>query len=375
MRPLGTYRAAPTLPPELAPLADLARDMRWTWRPATRALFRELDPEEWHRSGNPVLLLRAVDPARLAALAGNADYVARVHAAAAAFAAEDAAAPGVPGIADLAAAGVRVAYFCAEFGLSEMLPIYSGGLGVLAGDHLKSSSDLGVPLVGVGIFYREGFFRQTLTADARQKESYPIVDPLDLPVEVLPTPAGVAPVVTVSIGDRDVHLLIRRVRVGRTPLLLLDAHLPANRPADREITNRLYGGDIDMRIRQEIVLGIGGMRALEVAGLRPTVRHANEGHAAFLGLERIRQLRAERGLSFAEAREIATAGNVFTTHTPVPAGIDLFPRDLMQRTFDREARESTASASTSSSASAGRSRRTRTSTSRWPSSACACPPA
>ena len=334
MRPLGTYRAAPTLPPELAPLSDLARDMRWTWRPHARALFRELDPAEWHRSGNPVLLLRAVDPARLAVLASDAAYVERVQAAAAAFAAEDAEPPSRPEIAALANRGGRVAYFCAEFGLSEMLPIYSGGLGVLAGDHLKSSSDLGVPLVGVGIFYREGFFRQTLTADARQKESYPIVDPLDLPVEVLPTPAGVSPIVTVRIGDRDVHLLIRRVRVGRTPLLLLDAHLPANRPADREITNRLYGGDLDMRIRQEIVLGIGGMRALELAGLRPAVRHANEGHAAFLGLERIRQLRAERGLSFAEAREIATAGNVFTTHTPVPAGIDLFPRNVMERYFE-----------------------------------------
>ena len=333
MRPLGTYRAAPALPPELAPLADLALDMRWTWRPHARALFRELDPEQWHRAGNPVLLLRVVDPARLAALAANPDYVARVRETAAAFAAENLAEPTGAGVAALAARGERVAYFCAEFGLSEMLPIYSGGLGVLAGDHLKSSSDLAVPLVGVGIFYREGFFRQTLTADARQKESYPIVDPLDLPVEVLPTPAGVAPVVTVRIADRDVHLLIRRVRVGRTPLLLLDAHLPSNRPADREITNRLYGGDLDMRIRQEIVLGIGGMRALDVAGLRPTVRHANEGHAAFLGLERIRQLRAERGLSFAEAREIATAGNVFTTHTPVPAGIDLFPRDVMLRYF------------------------------------------
>ncbi len=334
MRPLGTYRAAPKLPPELAPLADLAHDLRWTWRPHARALFRELDPDGWHRAGNPVLLLRSVDPSSLAALAANADYVARVQAAAAAFAAEDAAPPSLPEIASLAGRGDRVAYFCAEFGLTEMLPIYSGGLGVLAGDHLKSSSDLGVPLVGVGIFYREGFFRQTLTADARQKESYPIVDPLDLPVEVLPTSAGVSPIVTVRVGERDVHLLIRRVRVGRTPLLLLDAHLPANRPADREITNRLYGGDLDMRIRQEIVLGIGGMRALDVAGLRPTVRHANEGHAAFLGLERIRQLRAERGLSFAEAREIATAGNVFTTHTPVPAGIDLFPRHIMQRHFE-----------------------------------------
>jgi starch phosphorylase len=310
--------------------------MRWTWRPATRALFRELDPEEWNRSGNPVRLLRSVDPARLEALARSGEYVARVHAAAEAFAAEDRSEPSRPAVAAFAARGERVAYFCAEFGLSEMLPIYSGGLGVLAGDHLKSSSDLAVPLVGVGIFYREGFFRQTLTADARQKESYPIVDPLDLPVEVLPTQAGVPPVVTVRIADHDVHLLIRRVRVGRTPLLLLDAHLPSNRPADREITNRLYGGDTDMRIRQEIVLGIGGMRALDVAGLRPTVRHANEGHAAFLGIERIRQLRAERGLTFAEAREIAKAGNVFTTHTPVPAGIDLFPRDLMQKYFERK---------------------------------------
>jgi starch phosphorylase len=337
MRPLGTYRAAPALPPELAPLAALARDMRWTWRAGARALFRELDPEEWHRSGNPVLLLRVVDPARLARLAADAGYVGRVRAEADALAAEDAAPSALAEAVTLAGRGDRVAYFCAEFGLSEMLPIYSGGLGVLAGDHLKSSSDLGVPLVGVGIFYREGFFRQTLTGDARQKESYPIVDPLDLPVEVLPTPAGVAPIVTVRIADRDVHLLIRRVRVGRTPLLLLDAHLPANRPADREITNRLYGGDADMRIRQEIVLGIGGMRALEVAGLRPTVRHANEGHAAFLGLERIRQLRAERGLSFAEAREVATAGNVFTTHTPVPAGIDIFPRDVMLRYFEKKA--------------------------------------
>jgi len=336
MRPLGTYRAAPALPPELAPLADMARDMRWTWRPNARALFRDLDPEQWHRSGNPVLLLRVVAPERLAQCAADEGYVARVRAEAAALSAEDASPPALPEAARLLGRGDRIAYFCAEFGLSEMLPIYSGGLGVLAGDHLKSSSDLGVPLVGVGLFYREGFFRQTLTADARQKESYPIVDPLDLPVEVLPTPAGVAPIVSVRLGERDVHLLIRRVRVGRTPLLLLDAHLPSNRPADREITNRLYGGDADMRIRQEIALGIGGMRALEVAGLRPTVRHANEGHAAFLGLERIRQLQAERGLSFAEAREIATAGNVFTTHTPVPAGIDIFPRDVMQRYFEKK---------------------------------------
>jgi len=333
MRPLGTYRLAPALPEALAPLSPLARDLRATWREEVRALFRDIDPEEWERSGNPVVLLRTADPARLASLAADEAYVGRVLAVARAIGVEDAALPRHPVAAALAASGDRIAYFCAEFGLTEILPIYSGGLGVLAGDHLKSSSDLGVPLVGVGLFYREGFFRQMLTADARQKETYPVVDPHDLPIDILPTSAGVAPIVTVRVGERDVHLLVRRVRVGRTMLLLLDSHLPVNRPRDREITNRLYGGDREMRICQELALGIGGMRALDLAGLRPTVRHANEGHAAFLGLERIRQLRAERGLTFPEAREIAMAGNVFTTHTPVAAGIDLFPHELMKKYF------------------------------------------
>ncbi|HEX5854659.1 MAG TPA: alpha-glucan family phosphorylase, partial [Thermoanaerobaculia bacterium] len=333
MRPLGTYRLAPALPERLTLLSPLARDLRVTWREDVRSLYRDIDPEEWDRSGNPIILLRTADPARLAALASDEAYVERVLSVARALDAEDAAPPRHAIAAALVASGDRIAYFCAEFGLSEILPVYSGGLGVLAGDHLKSSSDLGVPVVGVGLFYREGFFRQTLTADARQKESYPIAELHDLPVDVLPTPAGVAPIVSVRLGERDVHLLVRRVRVGRSTLLLLDSHLPANRPSDREITNRLYGGDKEMRIRQELALGIGGMRALDLAGLRPTVRHANEGHAAFLGLERIRQLRAERGLSFEEAREIAMAGNVFTTHTPVAAGIDLFPLELMRKYF------------------------------------------
>jgi starch phosphorylase len=333
MRPLGTYRLAPALPERLVPLALLARDLRSTWREDVRSLFRDIDPEEWERSGNPVVLLRTADPERLAALASDEAYVGRVLSVERALDAEDGAPPRHAVAASLAASGDRIAYFCAEFGLTEILPIYSGGLGVLAGDHLKSASDLGAPLVGVGLFYREGFFRQTLTADARQKESYPIADPHDLPADILPTPAGVAPIVSVRVGERDVHLLVRRVRVGRTTLLLLDSHLPVNRPSDREITNRLYGGDKEIRIRQELALGIGGMRALDLAGLRPTLRHANEGHAAFLGLERIRQLRDERGLSFPEAREIAMAGNVFTTHTPVAAGIDLFPEELMKKYF------------------------------------------
>ncbi|HEX2758181.1 MAG TPA: DUF3417 domain-containing protein, partial [Thermoanaerobaculia bacterium] len=181
MRPLGTYRLAPALPDRLAPLSALARDLRSTWREDVRSLFRDIDPEEWERNGNPVVILRTTDPARLLALASDEQYVGRVLAVVRALDAEDAAPPRHATAAALAASGDRVAYFCAEFGLTEILPIYSGGLGVLAGDQLKSASDLGVPLVGVGLFYREGFFRQTLTAAARQKESYPIADPHDLP--------------------------------------------------------------------------------------------------------------------------------------------------------------------------------------------------
>src|ERR1035437_7546149 len=230
MRALGTYRLAPPLPETLAPLSPPPRDLPATSREEGRALFRDIDPEEWERSGNPVVLLRTADPARLASLAADEAYVGRVLAVARAIGVEDAALPRHPVAAALAASGDRIAYFCAEFGLTEILPIYSGGLGVLAGDHLKSASDLGAPLVGVGLFYREGFFRQTLTADARQKESYPIADPHDLPADILPTPAGVAPIVSVRVGERDVHLLVRRVRVGRTTLLLPHSPLPLHRP-------------------------------------------------------------------------------------------------------------------------------------------------
>src|SRR5450759_3152920 len=206
MRPLGTYRLAPALPEALAPLSPLARDLRATWREEVRALFRDIDPEEWERSGNPVVLLRTADPARLASLAADEAYVGRALAVARALGVEDAALPRHPVAAALAASGDRIAYFCAEFGLTEILPIYSGGLGVLAGDHLKSSSDLGVPLTGVGLFYREGFFRQLLTADGRQKEAYPIVDPEDLPLDLLEPPSGAPPIVTVRIAGREVHL-------------------------------------------------------------------------------------------------------------------------------------------------------------------------
>jgi starch phosphorylase len=340
MRPLGHYRAAPEIPEALEKLRTLAHDLRWAWRVGLRKLFEELDPAAWEASlGNPVLLLQLVDPERLAARASDAAYVEWLNLEADGLATEEREGPREPLAVDLASAGHRIAYFCAEFGLTEVLPIYSGGLGILAGDHLKSASDLGVPLVAVGLFYRGGFFRQALGANGWQTESYPIVDADDMPLSVLKPPSGLPPIVRVRVIDRDVAALVRVAKVGRVTLLLLDTHVPENRPSDRDITSRLYGGDLEKRIQQEIVLGVGGVRALELAGLPATVRHANEGHATFLGLEEIRRLRERLDLSFDEAREVAAAGNVFTTHTPVPAGIDLFPPDLMRRYFEQKVEE------------------------------------
>ncbi|MGH9316787.1 MAG: alpha-glucan family phosphorylase [Thermoanaerobaculia bacterium] len=331
-----TDRRAPGLPDKLAPLSALARDLRWTWRPDLKALFSAIHRETWRKvRGNALAFLSAVPAEHLTRAAEDPAYQARLSEALAGLAAEDAAEPDHPAASQMASRGERVAYFSAEFGLTDTLPIYAGGLGVLAGDHLKSSSDLAVPLVGVGLFYREGYFRQRLDPHGRQQEENPVLDPEELPLLVPEVPGGGAPVVTVPIAGREVRLLIRLARVGRVPLLLLDANLPENDPADRDITSRLYGGDQENRIRQEIVLGIGGLRALDRLNLRPTVRHMNEGHAAFVALERIRQLIREENLSFAEARELAAAGNVFTTHTPVPAGLDRFSREMLLQHLGR----------------------------------------
>jgi starch phosphorylase len=227
----------------------------------------------------------------------------------------------------------RIAYFSAEFGLTESLGIYAGGLGILAGDHLKSASDLGLPLLGVGLLYQQGYFRQYLNPDGWQQELYPENDFYNLPVTLERQLSGAPLVIDVEYPDRVVKAQVWRAQVGRVPLYLLDTNIEANAPKDRDITDQLYGGDDDLRIRQEIMLGIGGIRALEALGLRPTVCHMNEGHSALLALERIRLLMEEHGLSFAEAREASVAGQVFTTHTPVPAGIDWFHPDLVDRYF------------------------------------------
>jgi len=322
------------VPEKLLPLFALTHDLRWTWRAEIRALFEALDPEAWRRArGNPVRLFREVSAERLWKAAEDPIYQGALHEVMRVLAEEDAAEPGNASARELVERGERIAYFSAEFGLTEILPIYAGGLGVLAGDHLKSSSDLGVPLVGVGLFYREGYFRQVLDPERGQTEAYPILEPEELPIATAETPDCSPPIVQVDLAGRTVRLLIRMVRVGRIPLLLLDSNVPENEASDREVTGRLYGGGHETRLQQEIVLGIGGSRALDQTGLTPTIRHINEGHAAFVSLEKIRKLVQGEGLTFAEAREVALTGNVFTTHTPVPAGIDVFTPELLWKYF------------------------------------------
>ncbi|HEV2064698.1 MAG TPA: alpha-glucan family phosphorylase [Thermoanaerobaculia bacterium] len=324
----------PGVPEKLHPLFALAHDLRWTWRADVRDLFAALDRESWRRAqGNPVTLFRETQPHRLSSASEDAGFLRAVEEVIARLAAEDAAPPLHAGARDLRARGELIAYFSAEFGLTEALPIYAGGLGILAGDHLKSSSDLGVPLVGVGLFYKEGYFSQLLDPEGRQTEVYPRLDPETLPLSLARTPDGGPPIVTVVLEGRPVRLLIRVAQVGRVPLYLLDSDIGENDEADRGVTERLYGGGRRCRLKQEIALGIGGLRALELLKLRPTIRHINEGHAAFVSLEKVRQLVVEEGLSFEEAREVAAAGNVFTTHTPVPAGIDVFSAELLWKFF------------------------------------------
>jgi starch phosphorylase len=340
MEEFGKELGPSGLPSNLKPLFALSRDLRWAWRPSIRALFSSLDPGLWHAvRGNPASFLRRLDAAQLAAASADPAFLATLYGIAADLALEDTTHPIHSGIRSLWAGGDRIAYFSAEFGVTESLPIYAGGLGVLAGDMLKSASDLGLPLVGVGLFYREGYFRQLLNSDGWQREENPAASIEELPISLAAMPDGTPPVVDLELGDRTVRLLVRLAQVGRIPLYLLDADLPENHPDDRTVTSRLYSGDQETRIRQEITLGIGGMKALRRLGQTPSIRHVNEGHAAFAVLEKIRQLVAEEGYTLSEAREVAAAGNVFTTHTPVPAGIDRFPALLIEKYLSGFARD------------------------------------
>ncbi|MGW3320651.1 glycosyltransferase family 1 protein [Streptomyces fungicidicus] len=341
MKAIRRFTVRPVLPEPLRPLSDLARNLRWSWHAGTRDLFRSVDPERWAAAGgDPVRLLGSVAAARLTELAADRDFLDRLGAAAADLDAYMTGERWYQAQTDRLPAAV--AYFSPEFGITAALPQYSGGLGILAGDHLKAASDLGVPLVGVGLLYRHGYFRQTLSRDGWQQEHYPVLDPNELPLDQLKEADGTAAQVALALpGGRSLRARIWLAQVGRVPLLLLDSDIEENDLGERGVTDRLYGGGSEHRLLQEMLLGIGGVRAVRAycalsGHPEPEVFHTNEGHAGFLGLERIAELRAE-GLDFDAALEAVRAGTVFTTHTPVPAGIDRFDRELVARHFGPQA--------------------------------------
>ncbi len=326
MKALRSFTVRPHLPETLAGLQDLAMNLRWAWDERTRDLFRWVDPDAWESGRHdPVRLLGAVGHRRLAELEsdpGFLSFLSEVSDDLERYCNRPRWFQGRP------SGPLRsIAYFSPEFGLAEALPQYSGGLGVLAGDHLKAASDLGVPLVGVGLFYRHGYFRQSLNSDGWQLERYPSLDPFAMAVRPVDDVH-----ISVDLAGQPLAARVWRADVGRIRLYLLDADVDENDPASRGVTDRLYGGDTEHRLRQEILLGVGGVRALGAVGEATQVFHTNEGHAGFLGLERIRQI-IGGGLTFTEAIEATRAASIFTTHTPVPAGIDRFPRPLMERYF------------------------------------------
>ncbi|MCK6547849.1 alpha-glucan family phosphorylase [Myxococcota bacterium] len=331
MKPkLRTVVVTPTLPEPLVPLRELAYNLFWDWQPEISSLFRRLDPKLWEQTGhNPVALLGQIDQRRLEQLAGDIGFLAhlsRAHELLRRYKTEPRWFQTQHGSEDL-----QVAYFSAEFGLAGCMPIYSGGLGVLAGDHLKSASDLGVPLTGVGLLYQEGYFRQYLNNDGWQLETYPPNDFYNMPLTVERHADGTPVRIYVEFPGRWVWAQVWRVDVGRVPLYLLDTNVPENSPQDRTITRALYSGGVELRIQQLMMLGIGGYRALVAMGREPTICHMNEGHAGFLGVERVRMLMKQRSMSYDLARDVVEEGNIFTTHTPVPAGFDVFSRDLVER--------------------------------------------
>jgi len=333
------YKVIPNIPPDLEGLSRLAYNLCFSWKDEIQDLFQRIDPRLWEECGhNPVLLLGLVSQERLNELSRDHNFLAQLerltqnlnrYLSQPRILAEDYY-PEMP---------FQVAYFSAEFGLTECLPIYSGGMGVLAGDTLKSASDLNVPLVGVGLLYQEGYFSQYLSADGWQMETYPVNDFDTMPINLVRNEKGKPLTISVEFKGQPVQILIWRIDVGRVPLYMLDTNVGANPPEFRRTTAQLYGGDREMRLRQEIVLGIGGVRALKVLGIEPTVFHINEGHSAFSTLERISILRKEKDLSFDAAREVALASTIFTTHTPVPAGNDLFDAELLRAYFGEYAKE------------------------------------
>jgi starch phosphorylase len=342
---MSTKTASIKLPASLEPLRQLAYNLRWGWHPVTRRLFVDLDPDLWEKGGhNPIRLLAELTPEKLASAAADQEFVRAVNEAHSDLRTylED---PQTPFQKDFRGDGLKVAYISAEFGIVDCLRIFAGGLGVLAGDHLKSASDVGVPLVGIGLFYNDGYFTQHIDTTGRQQESYDVADSAHLPIVEEHGADGAPLRIRIPMAGRQVHARVWRAQVGRIPLYLLDTNVAPNRADERRITDRLYGGDLEHRLKQEIVLGIGGHRALEALGLGDALLHLNEGHAALAAIERAGRILSaahaasytERsvaqlpGAAFRAALASAAEGIVFTTHTPVEAGHDYFPADLLER--------------------------------------------
>ena len=331
MRTVRTFVVVPSLPENLKFLKDIAYNAWWTWDADAVDLFLRLDRELWEATDhNPVKMLGKLSQQRLDKISRDDGFLAHLDRVCKKL---DAYlnSPRWYNTVNKSKQSATIAYFSAEFGLHESMPIYSGGLGVLSGDHLKSASDLGLPLVGVGLLYRQGYLQQYLNADGWQQESYPENDFYNMFVRLMLREDGRPIRFHIDIGGHDVVAQIWRIQAGRVDLYLLDTNLRCNRIEDRQITAQLYGGDNEMRIRQEILLGIGGFTALKTLDIHPDVCHMNEGHAAFMSLERIRCLMQEKNVSFAEAYEATVSGNIFTTHTPVPAGHDIFPQATIEK--------------------------------------------
>jgi starch phosphorylase len=333
MNILGRITVLPHVPERVGRLSELAYNLYWTWRPEAQALFARIDPELWERvNRNPVRVLRDASQDRLEAVAADEDYLRLYDEVSADFRAYLSGKDTWFAHAHPEAAGQTHAYFCAEYGWHESIALYSGGLGVLAGDHTKAASDLGVPLVGIGLWYPEGYFHQRVAADGQQEAVYSRLSPLDLPLKLATDEEGKELRVSVSLVGRSISVRAWEMKVGRVKVYLLDTDVPENDAADRAILARLYGGDTRTRVAQEIILGIGGVRMLRALGVSPTMWHMNEGHSAFMALERSREF-VEAGLSFDEAREVVAAGTTFTVHTPVSAGNDGFAFDLIGQFF------------------------------------------
>ena len=343
MKALRRFTVRTHLPERLVALERLSINLRWSWDTPTQHLFASVDPELWEQvGGDPVALLGVVSPKRLDELAVDDTFLAQLDHLAAeldTYMTRPMWYQERQKAARLDRVPSGIAYFSMEFGVAEVLPNYSGGLGILAGDHLKSASDLGLPLIAVGLYYRSGYFRQSLTADGWQHENYPSLDPQGLPLRLLTDAEGAPVLVSLAMPDSaELNARVWIAQVGRIPLLLLDSDIPETEHDLRGVTDRLYGGDQEHRIKQEILAGIGGVRAIRaftaVEGLpEPQVFHMNEGHAGFLGVERIRELVTDGGLDFDTALTVVRSSTVFTTHTPVPAGIDRFPVEMVKHYF------------------------------------------